>query len=393
MQNFEYYSPTKVIFGKGAEEHVGEEIKKLNVKKVLVHFGGQSARKSGLIDKVEKLLEEASIQYVTLGGVVPNPRLSLVRKGIELCAKEGVDFILAVGGGSVIDSSKAIAYGLANRDVDVWDLYIRKAQVKGCLPVGAILTISAAGSETSNSSVITNEDGNIKRGLGSDLARPKFAIMNPELTYSLPIYQVTCGIVDIMMHTLDRYFTCSKGNEMTDSIAEALLRVAIKNGKIAFKDKTDYDAMSELMWAGSLSHNNLTGLGAAGDFSTHQLGHELSGMFDVAHGASLSAVWGSWARYVYKENISRFAQYARNVWNINDGTEEEIALAGIKATEDYFKSLNMPISITELECGKLSEDVLEELAYRCSFKETREIGSFKKLNKADMLKIYAAANQ
>ncbi len=391
MNGFEFYSPTKVIFGKNTEQQVGREAKNWGAKKVLLHYGGKSAVESGLLNKVERALMEAGLEYVSLGGVKPNPRLSLVREGIALCKKEKVDFIVAVGGGSVIDSAKAIALGLANPEMDIWDYYLRKADPKGCYPIGVILTLSAAGSETSNSSVITNEEGNVKRGRPSDLTRPKFAIMNPELTYSVPSYQLRCGIVDIMMHTMERYFTPTEGNELTDELAEGLLRTVIKNGLEAVKYPQSYGALSEIMWAGSLSHNCLTGLGAEGDFATHQLGHELSGMFDATHGASLSAVWGSWARYVYKQKPARFAKYATKVWGIT-GAQEELALAGIEATESYFKELEMPINLSGLLGKVQTNEILLSLARNCSFQGQREIGSFMKLDEKAIYEIYKGAN-
>ena len=289
MNNFTFYAPTKVVFGKGTESQVGALVAAQNCKKVLLHYGSGSVKKTGLLDRVKKSLDESGISYVELGGVVPNPRLSLVREGIALCKKEGVDFLLAVGGGSVIDSAKAIGYGCAN-DFDVWDIFERKNQPKACLPVGVVLTIAAAGSEMSNSAVITNEDGWKKRGSNSDTCRPKFAIMNPELTMTLPEYQTMCGSTDILMHTMERYFTSQGNMELTDSIAEGLMRTVISNTKILLKNPKDYDARAEIMWASSLSHNDLTGLGNGGnDFASHRLEHELGGMFDVAHGAGLAA--------------------------------------------------------------------------------------------------------
>jgi len=391
MKNFEYYAPTKVIFGKDAQMQTGSLIQAQNCKKVLVHFGGGSAKKSGLLDKVFASLTIAGIDYVTLGGVVPNPRLSKVYEGIELCKKEKVDFILAVGGGSVIDSAKAIGYGMAN-DCDVWDLYDGKAQATGCLPIGVILTISAAGSEMSNSSVITKEEGGLKRGCSTDYARCKFAIMNPELTYTLPQYQTESGCTDILMHTMERYFTTQRSMEVTDSISEGLMRTVIRNAKILMKEPQSYDARAEIMWAGSLSHNGLTGCGSVGDWACHQLEHELGGMFDVAHGAGLSAVWGSWARYVYKTNVMRFAQFAVNVLGVlNDfSNPEKTALEGIKAMEDFYRFIGMPTSIREMGV-ELTDEQIHELAYKCSFKNTRTIGNFQILNMEDIGKIYSMA--
>jgi alcohol dehydrogenase YqhD (iron-dependent ADH family) len=391
MKNFEYYAPTKVIFGKDAQMQTGSLIQAQNCKKVLVHFGGGSAKKSGLLDKVFASLTIAGIDYVTLGGVVPNPRLSKVYEGIELCKKEKVDFILAVGGGSVIDSAKAIGYGMAN-DCDVWDLYDGKAQATGCLPIGVILTISAAGSEMSNSSVITKEEGGLKRGCNTDYARCKFAIMNPELTYTLPQYQTESGCTDILMHTMERYFTTQRSMEVTDSISEGLMRTVIRNAKILMKEPQSYNARAEIMWAGSLSHNGLTGCGSVGDWACHQLEHELGGMFDVAHGAGLSAVWGSWARYVYKTNVMRFAQFAVNVLGVlNDfSNPEKTALEGIKAMEDFYRFIGMPTSIREMGV-ELTDEQIHELAYKCSFKNTRTIGNFQILNMEDIGKIYSMA--
>lgn len=393
MINFEYYTPTKVVFGKDSEKKAGALVKEFGAGKVLVHYGGQSAKKSGVLDRVCGSLEEAGIPFVTLGGVQPNPRLSLVYKGMELCKKEGVDFLLAVGGGSVIDSAKAIGYGLYN-DCDPWLFYSRKAQAKGCLPVGVVLTIAAAGSEMSNSSVITNENGWLKRGYKSDHGRCRFAIMNPELTYTLSAYQTASGCTDIMMHTMERYFSREPHTELTDSIAEALLRTVMNNAVILKKDPVNYDARAEIMWAGSLSHNGLTGCGTIGDYASHQLEHELSGMFDVTHGAGLAAVWASWARYVYREKVSKFEQFAVNVMGISRdlGTPEEIALAGIRAMEDFFRSIDMPTSLEELGIRPTDEQI-KELAWKCSFFGTRTIGGFKALNEKDIEKIYHMARK
>ncbi|MCI6121101.1 iron-containing alcohol dehydrogenase [Bariatricus sp. SGI.161] len=391
MQNFNYYAPTRVVFGKGTENEVGKLIKEQNCKKVLVHYGGGSVIRSGLLDRVYTSLGAEGIAYTTLGEVVPNPRLSKVREGIELCQREGVDFILAVGGGSVIDSSKAIGYGLTNEG-DVWDFYAKKRTASACLPIGTILTISAAGSEMSDSSVITNEDGWIKRGYSSNYCRCKFAILNPELTYTLPDYQTQSGCVDIMMHTMERYLNHSTNMEMTDGISEALIRTVMKSSRILKQDPTNYEARAEVMWAGSLSHNGLTGCGTdGGDWASHQLEHELGGMFDVAHGAGLAAVWGSWARYVYKDRADRFAKLAENVLMVpHDDTPEKTALAGIEAMEDYYRSVDMPTSLRELGIEP-TEEQIQELADKCSFQNTRTIGKVKVLNREDIAKIYRMA--
>lgn len=393
MRSFEYFAPTKVIFGKDSHLQIGDILKKENCHKVLIHYGGKSAVASGLIDEVSGYLTDAGIDFVTLGGVVPNPRLSKVREGIELCKKENVDFILAVGGGSVIDSAKAIGYGVANPWTDVWNFYLKTEVPTACLPIGVIPTIAASGSEMSNSSVITNEDGWLKRGAAKcDLCRPKFALMNPKLTYSLPQYQTESGCVDILMHTMERYFVNIETMEMTDSISESLMQTVIYNARILMREPDNYTARAEIMWAGSLSHNGLTGCGTGGgDWACHQLEHELGGLYDVTHGAGLAAIWGNWARYVYDVNPERFAQFATNVFDIPCGLDfEKTALAGIEAMEDFFRSIKMPVSLHELGLD-LDDQQIHELAFKCSYEDTRTIGVFKQLNMKDMEKIYTMA--
>ena len=391
MFHFNYYAPTQVVFGKDTEEKTGELVKAQSCKKVLIHYGSGSVKRTGLLDRVKQALEKENLAYTELGGVVPNPRLSLVKEGIELCKKEGVDFILAVGGGSVIDSAKAIGYGVANGG-DVWDFYSHKRSATGCLPIGVILTISATGSEMSDSSVITNEDGWIKTGYHSEYCRPKFAIMNPELTMTLPDYQTACGCTDILMHTMERYFTQGENMELTDSIAEALMRTVIENTKILKENPKDYNARAEVMWAGSLSHNGLTGCGNGGnDFATHALEHELGGMYDVAHGAGLAALWGSWARYVYREIPERFHKFAVRVMGLEDtGDAEEMAVRGIEAMEAFFREIKMPTNLRELGLTP-SEEELKELAHKCSLNTGGHKGSAKVLYEADMLAIYEMA--
>lgn len=393
MQNFEFYSPTEVVFGKDAELKTAEKVKKFGGSRVMIVYGGGSVVRSGLLDRVEQLLSEAGIAVISFGGVQANPRLSLAKAGVKQAIEFGADFILAVGGGSVIDTAKGIAHGAANEETDIWKFWTEKAALEKSLPVGAVLTISAAGSETSDSAVLTNEETGSKRGLSTPFNRPRFAIMNPELTYTLPYYQVSCGIVDIMMHTLDRYFTQTEGNEFTDEIAESLLRVVIKNGRTAMKNKEDYNAMSELMWCGSISHNGLTGLGAVTDFAPHQLGHELSGRFDVAHGASLSAIWGSWASYCCNEKPERFVRFANKVWGIEGNNKEETVRLAIEKTVSYFASLGMPTCFTELGIGVQSDEVLCELADSCMFHGKRTVGSFKVIDFDDAYKIYKLANR
>ena len=391
MYNFNYFTPTKVVFGKGTHEQVGKLIKEYKCEKVLLHYGSGSVVKSGLLDKVKAALDAENIAWVELGGVVPNPRLSLVYEGIELAKREKVDFILAVGGGSVIDSSKAIGYGVCNEG-DVWELYDRKKQATACLPLGVVLTMAAAGSEMSNSSVITKEEGWIKRGYSSDLGRPVFAIMNPELTMTLPDYQTACGCTDILMHTMERYFVSGDTMEVTDSMAEALMRTVIKNSLILEKDPNNYEARAEIMWAGSLSHNGLTGCGASGtDFATHGLEHELSGLYDVAHGAGLAALWGSWARYVYKDCLLRFYRFATQVMGVEENDNAEmVALKGIEKTEEFFKQIHMPISIKSLGVDPTREE-LELMARKCSIASGGKKGSAKVLVEEDMLAIYKMA--
>ena len=348
--------------------------------------------RSGLLDRIKASLDKEGVAYAELGGVVPNPRLSLVYQGIELCKKEGVDFILAVGGGSVIDSSKAIAYGLAE-DADVWELYDRARQAKACLPVGVVLTIAAAGSEMSNSSVITKDEGGVKRGYNNDICRPKFAVMNPELTATLPPYQTASGCVDILMHTMERYFTPNGTMELTDSLAESLMRTVMSSAKILRDDPKNYNARAEVMWASSLSHNGLTGCGSdGGDWAPHGLEHEMGGMFDVTHGAGLAAIWGSWARYVYRDCLDRFAKFAVNVMGVeNSGAPEDVALKGIEAMEDFYRSIQMPTCFSELGIAPTQEQ-LSTMAHMFHIACGGKKGAAKVLREADFLKIYEMAN-
>ena len=392
MFNFSYYTPTQVVFGRDAEARTGALVKAQGCKKVLIHYGGGSVVRSGLLGRIKASLDKEGVTYIELGGVVPNPRLSLVYQGIELCKKEGVDFILAVGGGSVIDSSKAIAYGLAE-DADVWELYDRARQAKACLPVGVVLTIAAAGSEMSNSSVITKDEGGVKRGYNNDICRPKFAIMNPELTATLPPYQTASGCADIMMHTMERYFTPNGTMDLTDSLAEGLMRTVMDNAVILRDDPANYEARAEIMWAGSLSHNGLTGCGSdGGDWTTHGLEHEMGGMFDVTHGAGLAAVWGSWARYVYRDCLDRFVKFAVNVMGVeNTGAPEDVALKGIEAMEDFYRSIQMPTCFSELGIAPTQEQ-LSTMAHMFHIACGGKKGTAKVLQEADFLKIYEMAN-
>jgi hypothetical protein len=382
-----------VVFGRESEARLPELVKQYGATKVLVHYGGGSARRSGLLDKVEQMLREAGIDFVELGGVVPNPLLSKVREGIDLCRREGVDFILAVGGGSVIDSSKAIGYGVPYEG-DVWDFWDGKAVPQTAMPVGVVLTIPAAGSEMSSSAVITQDEGMLKRGINSDLCRCKFAIMNPERTYTLPPYQTAAGATDIMMHTMERYFSKYEDATLTDAIAEALLRT-VKDAVVeVLRDPEDYRNRAAIMWASSLSHNDLTECGLEKDFASHRLEHELSGLFGVTHGAGLAAIWGSWARYVMDKHIARFAKFAVNVMGVtNDFTDpRQTALRGIEATERFFEQIGMPTNIPALIGREATDEEIETLVTKCSRGGKITIGAMEVLTSDDMAAIYRMAN-
>ena len=393
MKDFNFYAPTEVVFGKQSEEQVAQLVKRYGGKKVLIHYGGKSAKRSGLLDKMEALLKEAGIPYVMLGGVVPNPRLSLVREGIELCRKEQVDFILAVGGGSVIDSAKAIGYGVPYEG-DVWDFWLGKDAPKACLPIGAVLTIPAAGSEMINSCVISNEETGLKLGINSNLCRCRFCIMNPERTFTLPPYQTAAGATDIMMHTMERYFTVHEDMTLTDGIAEALMRTVKDCVFDVLRDPEDYRARAQIMWAGSLSHNDLTECGTCKDFATHKLEHELSAMFDVTHGAGLAAIWSSWARFVLPGHESRFARFAVNVMGVdNDFTNpERTALKGIEAMEQFYHAIGMPVGVKELIGRTLTDDEIKELARKASRDGKLKLGNIRVLERPDMEEVFRLAN-
>lgn len=392
--NFEYFSPTRVIFGKETEKQTGKLIREYGGSRVLVLYGGKSAIRSGLLDLVKESLKEEDLYFHELGGIVPNPHLDKVYEGIEIGKNEGIDFLLAVGGGSVIDTAKAIAYGLGEPEKDVWELYEHTRKARKCLPVASVLTIAAAGSETSRSSVITNEKTLEKRAYDDNLARPRFAIMNPEFTKTLPDYQTESGCTDIMMHTMERYFTNGGNMEITDALAEGLLRTVMKNAKILHAEPDNYDARAEIMWAGSLAHNDLTGCGNdGGDFMSHKLEHELGGMFDVTHGAGLAAIWPSWARYVYKDCLSRFVKYAKNVMGVTaGGSDEETALLGIKAMEEFYHSIGMPVNLKELGIHP-TEEQIQEMAEGCLKASGSATGSAKKLDLQDMIRIYQMADE
>lgn len=392
MQNFIHYSPTEIVFGKETQHQVGKQVKKWGGTKVLIVYGGGSAVKSGLLDQVKASLSREGVAFEEWGGVQPNPRLSHAEAGCALAIESGVDFVLGVGGGSVIDTAKGIAHGTANAGTPLWDIWTGKVPLTRTLPVGVVLTISAAGSETSDSAVLTNEAIGKKAGINTDLNRPVFAIMNPELTYTLPGFQIACGVVDIMMHTLERYFIPKTSNRMTDEIAEGLLRTVIASGRAAMKNPADYDAMSEIMWCGSLSHNNLTGLGRAKDFSVHKMGHALGARFDKAHGATLSAVWESWAIYGYESDPERFCHYGKMIWGINMEDPKEAAKAAIARTVEYFRELGMPTCLSELGIGIQSEQVLRELALDATMNDTVVLSHLRRLKAEDVYQIYSMAN-
>lgn len=392
MRDFNFYAPTEVVFGKQSEEQVTRLVRHYGGTRVLVHFGGQSAKRSGLLDKIIALLDADGISHVELGGVVPNPRLSLVKKGVALCRDEKVDFILAIGGGSVIDSAKAIGYGVGYEG-EPWDFWTGKAVPASCLPIGVVLTIPAAGSEMSSSCVITNDENNDKRGVNSNLCRCKFCIMNPERTFTLPAYQTAAGATDIMMHTMERYFTVYDDMTLTDAIAEALMRTVKDSAMEVMRNPTDYRHRAQIMWAGSLSHNDLTECGSTKDFATHRLEHELSAMFDVTHGAGLAAIWGSWARFVLPGHEARFARFATNVMGVDcDFTDlRRTAERGIEATEHFFSSLGMPVSIHELLGRDITDDEIEEMARRASHDGQITLGNIRVLKREDMVEIYKMA--
>lgn len=391
MNNFIYETPTKVYFGKDEELKVGKLVVEYKPKKVLIHYGGKSAKESGLLDRVKKCLEDEKIAYVELGGVVANPQLSLVRKGIKLCLDEGVDFVLAVGGGSVMDSAKDIANGAANPEVDVWDFSLKKCEPVKTLNKGAILTLAAAGSEMSSSCVITNSETGQKMGYGSSLNRMNFAIENPELTYTVSPYQTACGAVDIAMHTIERYFCPGDDTYLTDAIAEAVIKSTMKASADCLENPKNYEARANMMWASSLAHNGLTQCGRQSQLVVHQLEHEVSGMYpDVAHGAGLAALWCSWARYVYRCNINRWLQFAQNIWNMDIDFEhpEKTIEQAIDKQEQYYASIGMPINLKSLGVKKES---LEELALKCSRNRTRTLIGYRPLEYEDILKIYQMA--
>ena len=394
MKDFSFYTPTRVVFGRASEEQVGSLVSWYGGHRVLVHYGGGSAVRSGLVGKMLDLLHAGGIATVELGGVVPNPLLSMVRRGIALCREQQVDFILAVGGGSVIDSAKAIAYGVPY-DGDVWDFWAGKAVPQRALPMGCVLTIPAAGSEMSSSCVITHDELGLKRGVNSDLCRCRFAIMNPERTFTLPPYQTAAGAVDIMMHTMERYFCRYDDMALTDALAEGLLRTVKDSAVAVLHNPQDYVNRAQIMWAGSLAHNDLTECGYEKDFATHRLEHELSTLYGVTHGAGLAALWGSWARHVLPGHESRFAQFAVNVMGVTARYDDlpGTALRGIEAMEAFYRQLGMPTSIPELIGRPATPDEIALMVERCSRGGTMQLGSIERIDASAMATIYRAANQ
>ena len=393
IKDFNFYAPTRVLFGTTAEAQIGEQVaQNCQGGKVLIHYGGGSAERSGLLGVVRSQLQAAGIDFVELGGVVPNPLLSKVYDGIGLCRQEDVRFILAVGGGSVIDSAKAIGYGVPY-DGDVWDFWTGKATPAQCLPVGVVLTIPAAGSEMSSSCVITKDEGLIKRGINSDLCRCRFVVMNPERTYTLPPYQTAAGATDIMMHTMERYFSKYEDMTLTDSISEALLRTVKDAVQVALERPDDYRSRAQIMWAGSLAHNDLTECGTEKDFATHRLEHELSALFGVTHGAGLAALWPSWARYVKDRHLSRFVQFAVNVMGVeNDFAHpDETAEKGICAIEDFYRKIGMPTSIRELIGREITDEEIELMVDKCSRGGTITVGAMEIIGSNEMRDIYRMA--
>ena len=386
MNSFKYINPTEIIFGQDVYPELGAYVKQYG-KKVLLHYGGESARKNGTYDAITAILRQEGIDFCELGGVKPNPRLDLVQEGIRLCRIQEVDFILAAGGGSVIDSAKAIAVG-ACYDGDVWDFYTGKAEPEKALPVGVVLTIPAAGSESSNGSVITKEDETLKRSCCTSLMYPKFAVLNPRVCLSLPKQQFRAGTADILSHIMERYFTHTTHTDLTDRMSEAAMKTLIANARILNKQYDDMDAWAELMWTGTIAHNGLLGTGKQEDWASHGIEHELSAQYDIAHGAGLAIVFPAWMKYVYRENINRFVQFAVRVFQVDMdfSSPEAIALEGISRLEQFFEELGLD---TRLSQAGITDEHFECMAARACAGKT--VGSFKKLGKPDVIEIYKQA--
>ncbi|WP_028973096.1 iron-containing alcohol dehydrogenase [Spirochaeta cellobiosiphila] len=388
MNNFEYYNPTRIIFGKDTHNQAGSYTAKYS-KNILLHYGSSFVKQSGLLDKIKSSLDKANVNYTELGGVKPNPRLSLVHEGISICKERKIDFILALGGGSVIDSAKAIAMGVLYSG-DVWDFYMGTSQPKKALPIGTILTIPAAGSESSTGTVITKEEGDLKRAVNSELLYPQFSILNPELAYSLPKYQVACGATDIMAHLMERYFTNTTHVSFIDRLLESTM-ITIKNTvPKLLKNSNDYDAWSQFMWAGTIAHNNLLNTGRVGDWASHDIEHEISGIYDVTHGAGLAVVFPAWMKYTMKHDINRFVQWASRVWDVNldmfdlEGT----ACEGIRRLEEFYHSIGLGTRLIDLN---IKDDRLQEMADKCTSNNTKKIGNFVSLDSHAIYEILCLA--
>ena len=388
MENFSFYAPTYFQFGKDSEKEVGNLVKRFGGHKVLLHYGGGSIKKSGLYDTVITCLKDSGIPFVELGGVKPNPRSGLVYEGIDLCRKEGIDFVLAVGGGSVIDSAKAIAAGTVD-DGDFWDFYMHKREITSALPVGTILTIAAAGSEGSPNSVITNEENQYKRGAGAECLRPCFSILNPQFTCTLPPYQTASGITDIMVHVCERYFSPTKDVEITDRLCEGVLKTLIHEAPIVMENPMDYQARANIMWAGMVAHNNICGVGRVQDWASHALEHEVSGLYDVTHGAGLAVIMPAWMKYVSSKSPDKFVTFATRVFDVDaqNKSKADIVLEGINRFRSFLSSIGMPESLKEFG---VSEGDLEKMAH-CILSTTGEIGGYMKLTVEDMINIYQLA--
>lgn len=391
MHAFTYHMPTKIVFGAGTQARTGSLIKAAGGTRVLVIYA-ESAARSGLLSQVQDSLKDAQLVFMEITGVKPNPLLGFARECIQRSLAFRTDFVLAIGGGSVIDTAKAVAHGTANPETDLWDLWTGKTPLLQSLPIGVVLTLAASGSETSVSAVLTDETTLQKRGMDTPFNRPLFAVMNPELTRTVPRYLAACGAVDILMHTMDRYFTSTRNNDMTDELAEAVMRIAYRNSLGATTDPPNPQSLSELMWCGSLSHCGLTGLGAAPDFTVHALGRELSAMFNAVHGATLSTMWSSWARYTYHADTARFTRFAHNVLDVRADDDETASKRAIEAMEQFFLKLKMPICFSQLGIGVQPDTILEKLAYDCCNQGTRTIGAFRVLDQADIMTIYRMAN-
>ncbi|GAB6170458.1 iron-containing alcohol dehydrogenase [Clostridium carnis] len=387
MQNFNFQNSTKIIFGKNTENKIGNEVKK-HSNKILLHYGGGSIKANGLYDKVINSLKVNNIEVIELSGVKPNPRVSLVREGISLCKKYNIDFILAVGGGSVIDSAKAIAAGV-NYQGDVWDLFTGTPINHACLKVATILTIPAAGSETSSGTVITNEDGFYKLSTGHPSLRPVFSIMNPELTFTLSKYQTACGIADMLAHVMERYFTNEKNVSVTDRLCEGTMKSIIENGINLINNLDNYDYRAEIMLAGMVAHNDSLSIGRIGDWASHDIEHEISAIYDIPHGAGLAIVFPAWMKFVYKHDINRFVQFANRVFNveININNLEETALEGISRLESFFKALNLPTLLKE---ANITDEYIDEMARKLTAYRDHA-GSFVEIRYKEALSILKLA--